>query len=37
MSKKQLAKSISEAQRDPQFIRELKRFVKASMKVYKLN
>ena len=37
MTKKELAKEIVEAQKDPSFVREIKRFIKASMTVYKLN
>ena len=34
--KKDIAKEIKEAQKDPQFLREIKKFIQASTDIYKL-
>ncbi|MEK6932886.1 MAG: hypothetical protein AABW56_03780 [Nanoarchaeota archaeon] len=37
ISNRQLIKAIQEAQKDPSFIREVNKFIKATTNVYKLN
>ena len=33
----ELIRAIKEAQKDPEFVREIKRFIKATTRVYRLN
>jgi len=37
MTQKELLDAIMEAQKDPDFVREINRFIKASTSVHKLN
>ena len=37
MTDEELFKAIEEAKKDPQFRRDIKRFIKASLEVYKLD